>query len=233
MRAAHVVDQQQRVEADEQYGGQRIPAQEPRGAPHEPDDPERRGTRHGLQDPQSGRHSERRQWIGEQRENRPVDRLRTVRSRVAEHRVAHDRHRRVRVGIEPVVRAEPRVRDVGEDVLGEERRRQQKQHVEADDRADPDARRQVANARQHGDIEREREPQARVEERSRQRPVRAGQPREAKRPEQPARRAARGGEHDVRARRGRERRQRHVHGAQRRERGDPPHVWSPPHDANR
>ena len=146
VRAAYHVHEHGRVQPDEQDRQQRVTPEALRRLPHERHDAERRRGSGHLEDPERRGHPQRRQRVGEQRERRPVHRLRVARSREAEDRVVRDRERRVRVRVEPVRHAKARVGDVGEDVLREKRRREQEQDMQPHDRPERDAERHVDRA---------------------------------------------------------------------------------------
>ena len=72
----------------------------------------------------------------------------------------------MRVRVEPVLDAEPRVGDVREDVLRQERRGEQEEDMQEHDGTQPDAHGQRARQQQDGDVEAQHQPQSCVEERS-------------------------------------------------------------------
>ena len=127
-----------------------------------------------LQRPERDRHADLRERKGRDREQRAVHAGEVLRARERVDRVAGNVVRAVRVRIEAVNHVEPRVRDVAEHVLREQRRSEQEQHVRGHDRDDDRARAERAAPSQHRAVGEHRDPQPRVEERP-------GQPAVAKR----------------------------------------------------
>ena len=143
MRAADGVEHHQRVEPDEQrrHRPGRARSAAPRATPARRF-PARRAPRAPCDEPQPGLHPERRDRVGDERPQRPVRAGDPVLGGEAEGEVAGDPHRRVGVRVEPVDRPHARVLEVGEDVPGEQRRRQQEHEVHGHDARDrPRARR--------------------------------------------------------------------------------------------
>ena len=154
--AADRVDEEQRVEGEEQHRRHRTETEPPGARPDKCRAAERRQPRGRFERPHRARHAERYEHIAEQREQGPI-----VRGRVQPHRpgeghrpVAGDGDRAVHVRVHVVERPHPRVRHVVEDVRGEHRRRQGEQCHEDGGPRDRDPSGNPTRTEQHEHVER-------------------------------------------------------------------------------
>ncbi len=138
MRAAERVDHVQRVGADEQDRLHRVELAYARAAPRER---ERRGAREHRQQlhaPYRAVHAEQPERVGDQRVERAVGGrdLLPVRPDVVVDGVVHDRDRPVRVWVQAVLDAHPRVGDVAEHVGREQDRPDEDDRVQRHEQRD-------------------------------------------------------------------------------------------------
>ena len=163
VRAADRQHQKHGVQAEEGQSERARAAEAPGGGGGEPDRPEAGECRHGLQRPQAAGRPERRGGVAGKREQRSVGRMLEGPADEAEHRVARGFRREMGVGVQAVQRAHAREGEIAEDVLGDQRRAEQQDHVgrhhrcrKGGQRKRPrgDERHQVAGAdRQHQHLE--------------------------------------------------------------------------------
>jgi hypothetical protein len=134
-----------------------------------------------LERPQRAADAEWHGPVAEQREQRAVRRVLVGPAEEREHFVARCLRGDVRVRVQSVQRAEPGKADVAEDVLGDQRRPEQQDHVREHDRDPQRAQRQRAHAHEDREIarahhQRQRLKAARPERAQVQCPERPGEP---------------------------------------------------------
>jgi hypothetical protein len=181
VRAANCQHEQHRVQPDERDRPAPRLAQLGGGARDERHRREARSDGDGLQRPQPTGEAERRGGVAEQREQRAVRRVLIRPADEPEDFVAGRLRCHVRVRIEAVQRAQAREAEIAEDVLGDQRRPQQQDHVRGEHRRDERAQRQGAGERQREQVagahdQRERLKAARADAHA-QALQRSGQPR--------------------------------------------------------
>jgi hypothetical protein len=207
VRSADGEHEQHRVQPDERGGPATGLAELAGRARHQRDRAEAGRCGDGFERPQPAGEPERRRRIAGEREQRSIGGVLIGPSDEPEDFVARSLRRHVRVWVQAVQRSEAREPEIAEDVLGDQRRPEQKNRVRRPDRRDDCPHRQAAREREHEQIagahdQRERLKRARAHRHteSLQRPCQPGRPAAAA-PGHVLRRfagGARGGEEDRR-----------------------------------
>jgi hypothetical protein len=193
VRAADGEHEQHGVQPDKGRGPARGVPEPPRGARRQRDRREARDDGERLECPQPAGQTEWRRRIAEQREQRAIW---GVLIRPADERegfVARRLCGDVRVRVEPVQRAEPGKADVAKDVLREQRRSEQQDHVRGDDRRGDRPEWERLRGEQHERIARAHDQHQRLES-----PRAEAHAETLERAREPARPAARAGGHVLR-----------------------------------
>ena len=152
VRAAERQHEQHRVQADEGRRPAARAAGTVRGAGDERDRAEARRERHRLQRPRARRYRQRRQRIAAEREQGTVGGVLERPSDEGEGGVGGRFCRQVRVRVQAVQGVHPREAQIAEDVLGDERRAEEEDHLRGDDRTGDRAQRKLARAHEHGGV---------------------------------------------------------------------------------
>ncbi len=134
VRPAHRQLEQHGVQPHERHRPLPRASQRVRGVAHERDRAEAGDGRHGLQGPQPAGQAERRERVAREREQGSVGGVLERPSHEREDRVRRRFGGHVGVGVEPVQRAQARVAEVSEHVLGDQRRTEHEDHVGGQDR---------------------------------------------------------------------------------------------------
>jgi hypothetical protein len=163
VRAADREHEQHRVQPDERRRPTRRVPEPPCCARDKRDRGEARDGGQRLERPQRAGQAERRRRVAEQGEQRAVGGVLIGPADKREHFVAGGLRSDVRVWVETVQRAEPGEADVAEDVLGEQRRPEQQDHVRGEDRGGDRAERQRPRAEQHERVARAHDQRQRLE----------------------------------------------------------------------
>ena len=151
---AHGQLEQHRVQPHECHRPLRRASQRVGGVAHERNRPQARDGGQRLQGPQASGQSQRGERVAAEREQGAVGGVLEGPSDEREHGVRGRFGGDVAVGVEPVQRPQPRVAEVPEHVLGEQRRPQQQDHVGDHDRSHQRPQRQRPGAHQHEPVAR-------------------------------------------------------------------------------
>jgi len=116
-----------------------------------------------LESPQPPGDAQRRGGVAREREQRPVGGVQERPADEPEHRVGGRFGRHVRIGVQAVQGSHAGEAQIAEDVLGDQRRSQQHDHVRQHDRRRERARRQGPGAGQHQQIARAHDQHERLE----------------------------------------------------------------------
>ena len=146
MPAADAEHEQDRVEAEQQDRRHRVAAQAAGAVPDEPDAAEAREARQTLDDPQPGRRAQPGERVAGEGEQRAVGARDALPSEERVHRVVDEGAHVHPVRIHVVDHPEPRVLEIAEDVLGQQRGRDGEDDVQQHDRADRPTHRHGAPA---------------------------------------------------------------------------------------
>jgi hypothetical protein len=152
VRAAERQLEQHRVQADEGRRPAARAAGAVRGAGDERNRADARRERHRLQRPQARCERQRRERIAGQREQGTVGGVFEGPSDEREGGVGGRFCRHVRIRVQAVQGAHPREAQIAEDVLGDERRAEEEDHLRGDDRTGDRAQRKLARAHEHGGV---------------------------------------------------------------------------------
>jgi hypothetical protein len=125
--------EQHGIQAHERRRPASATAQRPGRAGDQRDRAEARDECQDLERPQRTPDPQRRRGVAGEGEQRPVGRVLEGPADEGEHGVRRGFRGQAGVGVEPVQRAQPRVADVAEDVLGDQRRAEQQHDVSRDD----------------------------------------------------------------------------------------------------
>jgi hypothetical protein len=155
---AYPVDQQDGVEPDPDDGLDRVAPHALRAPPREPDQAQAGDGGDDLDRPHRDGHRQERERVRAEREQRPVRAAHVPPGHEGVDRVVREQERTVQVRVRAVPRAQPRVADVAEDVLRDERRRDRVQHVERHDRGYHPARADRRSPRERACPEDEHQP---------------------------------------------------------------------------
>ncbi len=122
------------------------------GFGREPDRPEAAQHRQRLQRPQPARHPQRGGGVAREREQRPVGRMLERPADESEDGIGRRFGREVRVGVQAVQRPHAAEGQIAEDVLGDQRRTEEQDHVRRDHGRRERAQREGARRRERDEV---------------------------------------------------------------------------------